>query len=94
MRSSRQLAAQVHQSSLAMTLNNCLLHPALLDVSLRLLGLSHMNGNLKISTDTLSQVFVVIVTAEICTRDKRTLKRRKESLGLMVLKVQSSASWI
>lgn len=44
-----------------------LFQPTFLDVSLLLLGLPHINGDLKKRTDILSQAFVVIVVAEICT---------------------------
>lgn len=43
-----------------------LLHLAFVDISLLLLGLSYINGNLKKRTDILSQAFVVIVVTEIC----------------------------
>jgi hypothetical protein len=81
-RSSRLMAAQVHQSSLTMTpSNNCLLHQAFLHVSLLLLGLSHMNGNLKKRTDILSQFLLLLPLLRFVPETKEHLREEKNHLG-------------
>lgn len=87
--SSRKMAAQVHQGSLAILGTEELPSPfAFFNAFLLLLGLAHINGNLKERTDTLCHIFIVTVAAET----KENL--RKESFGLVVLEVQSWASWL
>lgn len=75
--SSRKMAAQVHQGSLVILGTEQLPSPfAFFNAFLLLLGLAHINGNLKKRTDTLCHIFIVTVAAETKENKKRIIWAR------------------